>query len=486
MIDFKTFLNEHYTFKKVKLSTLNEASLTKRDIMNPKHNYLLDFIEIAKNEPIMFGDNLSDAKNNAFKLNDEDIKKLEYLHSIRNNDTEVSKFLKDKSNWLSCNRPIVGSGGIFKGRLTQLTKTAGKKANIDDERESAVGVIFDFLIQNPSIPEDEILMTIPEWHPNGLFKPEITSDDNAAIVEFLSNKKNFKDSLNCAKSIVEIYKNSGMGNYAVHHKSQSFDYIKKSAVDIIKNYGITCKEDKWNPSDIFILRKGYSVKKYKDILEYNTQFLDYKNILGISLKASTEGALHGSAGLTNLEKLLNANGIPLSSGTTTSETDDTETFYNSYIEDIKQLKNVICYIPKNVKDINSSLESFEPDKGWKKCYSVLIDFILKYRADLNKMATYLYNWAHSSLEISAPYFKVEGDKFSEINPSSQENAELVNIHIPLSAEKFIWLELNVNGKTVWVKGRQKETGSKPQWMLDNAGMAKNKYKVVDINTYKHF
>ena len=59
MIDFKTFLNEHYTFKKVKLSTLNEASLTKRDIMNPKHNYLLDFIEIAKNEPIMFGDNLS-------------------------------------------------------------------------------------------------------------------------------------------------------------------------------------------------------------------------------------------------------------------------------------------------------------------------------------------------------------------------------------------------------------------------------------------
>ena len=92
--------------------------------------------------------------------------------------------------------------------------------------------------------------------------------------------------------------------------------------------------------------------------------------------------------------------------------------------------------------------------------------------------TYLYNFANSTIDFSAPHFKVMGKDAIKVEPK-MKHVEVVGIHIPLSDVRFIWLELNVEGEKKWMKGRPKNKDTKPQFMIDNAGMKTSGYKIVE-------
>lgn len=476
MIDFKDFLNENYKFEKVKFSELNETEFKNIDV--PKHDYIEQYIELAKKGPINFHSGGSE------KLKDEDIKKLEYLATLKTNGAsldEIKSWLKANGK-LSNGKTITGTNGFEKSMVSRGNK--GNRANIDDERESAVAVIFDMLVQE-SVQEENILEKLAGWKPNGDFKPEITQNGCESIRAFLSEKNNLKDSYQCALGVKEAFDNTIKGgNYKIYHKSKAFSYIKETAKEILSKGGIKCQPDKWNPADIFIIREGFSIQKTADINEYNDQFNNFNNIVGISLKKSEDGALHGSAGLTTIEQLIDAKSKNFSkcTGVGNYGNKDGEEFLKEYIKDIQLLKThrgkVVCYIDKTKNSIEDTMNSLTTDKGWKKCYMDLLDFLLKYRNDLDSAMTYLYNFANSTVDFSAPHFKVMGKNAVKVEPK-MKNVEVVGIHIPLSDVRYIWLELNVDGEKKWMKGRPKNKGTKPQFMIDNAGMKTSGYKIVE-------
>lgn len=477
MIDFKDFLNENYKFEKVKFSELNETEFKSEDVL--KHDYIEQYIELAQKGPINFHISSSE------KLKDEDIKKLKYLKELKDKGSsldEIRSWLKE-NGILSNGKTITGANGFDKSMVSQGNK--GNRANIDDERESAVAVIFDMLVQE-SVAEEEILEKLSEWKPNGEFKPEITKNGCESIRAFLSEKINLNDSYLCAIGVKKVFdKTIRNGNYKIYHKSKAFNFIKETAKKILSDGGIKCQPDKWNPADIFIIREGFSIQKTADINEYNEQFKDFNNIVGISLKKSEDGALHGSAGLSTIEQLIDVKtkNFKKCEGVGNYGNKDGKEFLGEYIKDIKKLKGscvdkVICYIDKSKNSVEEIMNSLTTDKGWKKCYMDLLDFLLKYRLGLDNAMTYLYNFANSSVDFSAPHFKVMRDKHKPVTPV-MKNVEVVGIHIPLSDVRFIWLELNVDGEKKWMKGRPKNTGAKPQFMIDNAGMKTGGYKIVE-------
>lgn len=476
MIDFKDFLDENYNFERVKFSELNETKFEPIDV--PKHDYIEQYIELAKKGPINFH------CGGSYQLQDEDIKKLEYLATLKKKGAsvgEIRTWLKD-NNILSNGKNITGANGFDKSMVSRGNK--GNRANIDDERESAVAVIFDMLNQE-NVQEEDVLEKLAGWRPNGDFKPEITQNGCESIRAFLSEKNNLKDSYQCALGVKKVFEDSKMdGNFEILHKSKAFNFIKETAKKILENSGIKCQPDKWNPADIFIIKEGFSVKSFDDINEYNKQFNNFDNIVGISLKKSENGALHGSAGLSNVEKLLDSKNFEKCKGVGDYVDKDGRGFFRGYIRDIKELQNkcnkVICYIDKSQKNTLSAISSLTTDEGWKRCYVDLLDFLLKYRLELDNAMTYLYNFANSTLDFSAPHYKVMGDSFKPVTPK-MKNVKVVGIHIPLSDVRFIWLELDVEGEKKWMKGRPKNKGAKPQFMIDNAGMKTGGYKVIYQN-----
>lgn len=478
MIDFKDFLDENYKFERVKFSELNETKFESKDVL--KHDYIEQYIELAQKGPINFH------SGGSYKLQDEDIKKLEYLATLKKNGAsldEIKSWLKANGILSNGKNAITGVNGFDKSMVSRANK--GNRANIDDERESAVAVIFDMLMKDKDTKEDNVLEKLAGWKPNGQFKPEITQNGCESIRAFLSEKNNLKDSYQCALGVKEAFEDSKMdGNFVILHKSKAFNFIKETAKEILSKGGIKCQPDKWNPADIFIIKEGFSVKSFDDINEYNDQFNNFKNIVGISLKKSENGALHGSAGLSNVEKLLDSKNFEKCKGVGDYVNKDGREFFRGYISDIKELQNkcnkVICYIDKSQKNTLSAISSLTTDEGWKRCYVDLLDFLLKYRLELDNAMTYLYNFANSTLDFSAPHYKVMGDSFKPVTPK-MKNVEVVGIHIPLSDVRFIWLELNVDGEKKWMKGRPKNTGAKPQFMIDNAGMKTGGYKVIYQN-----
>lgn len=483
-MNFKDFLNENYKFEKVKFSELNETEFKNIDVS--KHDYIEQYIELAKKGPINFFDGSS------YQLQKEDIEKLEYLKKLKNKgalEKEIGDWLKAKdennviNNRLSNGKnTITGVNGFDKSMVSQGNK--GNRANIDDERESAVAVIFDMLVQE-SVQEENVLEKLAGWKPNGEFKPEITQNGCESIRAFLSEKNNLKDSYQCALGVKGVFDNTiKSGNYKIYHKSKAFSYIKETAKKILSEGGIKCQVDKWNPADIFIIRDNFSIQKTADINEYNDQFNNFNNIVGISLKKSENGALHGSAGLTTIEQLIDAKSKNFSKcvGVGNYGNKDGKEFLKEYIKDIQLLKThcgkVVCYIDKTKNTLEDTMNSLTTDKGWKKCYMDLLDFLLKYRNGLDSAMTYIYNFANSTVDFSAPHYKVMGKNVVKVEPK-MKNVEVVGIHIPLSDVRFIWLELNVDGEKKWMKGRPKNKGTKPQFMIDNAGMKTSGYKIVE-------
>lgn len=480
MIDFKD-LGENYNFEKVRIRDLNRVKFNTKDIL--KHDYIEQYIDLAEKRPINF------YNGETYQLQKEDIEKLVNLKNLKNNGMSIDyirSYLKlEENNILSNNKSITGTHGFDKSMVSQGNKL--KETYINDVKESAVAVIFDILMKNDGVTKDKILEELAtNYSPNEKnFNSKILENNCKAIRTFLLEKNNLEDSFQCALGVQKAFKDTKMKEkYEIYHKSKVFNFIKETAVNILKEVDIKCKSDKWNPADIFIIKKDFEVKALNDINEYNKQFYNFNNILGISLKKSEDGALHGSAGLTSVMPLieLKSKGIRTEIGVGNYENKNDKEFLKEYIKDIQRLqkncKKVVCYIDKSKNSLEDTMNSLTTNKGWKKCYMDLLDFLLKYSLSLDSAVTYLYNFANSTVDFSAPHYKVMSDQFEKIEPKMKK-VEVVGIHIPLSKVRFIWLELNVEGEKKWMKGRPKNTDAKPQFMIDNAGMKTGKYKIVE-------
>lgn len=474
MIDFKDF-------EKVRIKDLNRVKFNVKDIL--KHDYIEQYIELAEKSPINF------YNGETYQLQKKDIEKLINLKNLKDSGMSIDyvrSYLKlEENNKLSNNKSITGTHGFDKSMVSQGNKL--KEMYINDVRETAVAVIFDILENHKNVTIDKILdILATDFYTNNLnFKPKIFDNNCKAIRTFLLEKNNLEDSYQCALGVQQAFEDSKMkGNYEIYHKSEAFSFIKKTAIDILKEVDIKCKPDKWNPADIFIIKKGFGVKVENDINEYNKQFYNFENIIGISLKKSENGALHGSAGLSTIEQLIDAKSKNFSkcAGVGNYGNKDGEEFLKEYIKDIQRLqqncKKVVCYIDKSKNSLEDTMVSLKTDKGWKKCYMDLLDFLLKYSLSLDSAVTYLYNFANSTVDFSAPHYKVMGNNTIKVEPR-MKNVKVVGIHIPLSDVRFIWLELDVEGEEKWLKGRPKNTGAKPQFMIDNQGMKTGNYKIVE-------
>lgn len=285
-------------------------------------------------------------------------------------------------------------------------------------------------------------------------------------INFLINNKNW--STQCFKSAELIFKNvKNIKNYEFHQSSKLFNEIRKVGKELS---GL--KEDKWNPSDIYLVSKhGFkSPSSFKNIIDYNNYISSDTDFIGISLKG--EKALHGSFALSNIKKMLKLN------------FDDSYWNIKDYTLDNKQKEKILhafkllkshkfskIYVFNNKSNnLRDCINNFNIKSDvWGKSYPQVLQMLasLKQDDDLHKLAYLAYCGASSILPQACNHNKCTPSKFYRVeNGLDISKFDLIRCRIPLNGDMGIIFDVCVNGKIQKLQARSK--GSASQFMIINA------------------
>ena len=191
--------------------------------------------------------------------------------------------------------------------------------------------------------------------------------------KFLNENEEWKKS--CYETANAINKKFNIHDYEVHHQSELVEVIRQKGKMLSK-----LSPDKWNPSDIFLVKNSKNVlndlSDINDILTLNDYILKSKNIIGISLKKSEDEALHGSVALEKINKDLNLG----SSFTVIKNLDDVKQKLRIDLMKLQKTKiSQFLYITKyETKNLSYEIEQMEPQSSnFFKSFPLGIEFLTR-------------------------------------------------------------------------------------------------------------
>ena len=241
--------------------------------------------------------------------------------------------------------------------------------------------------------------------------------------------------------------------------------------------------DKWNPSDIFLIKNSSDVVKHLDsidnINDYNTYFSEFKDIIGISLKKSDKEALHGAIALESVMSLKDSNHKKLK---IVDNMVEIKTNLKTQLKELResQLSDLIFISKFQSKNINDNIDSLTPSSAnFKKSLPLGIAFLtqncndVKSFLDLIKLA---YLTASSKHPLSCVHFKADDEHISKIVNEEDFNFKFEKIIIPLNGDTNIIFAININNEPIKLQLRSK--GSRPQFIIVKTDATKGEFKNI--------
>lgn len=270
--------------------------------------------------------------------------------------------------------------------------------------------------------------------------------------------------------------------YEYHQGGDLFKRIRKMGQ---KLSGIPGAADKWNPSDIYFIKKNFDKKlnSIKTIEELNSCLGNFDEAIGVSLKGSDAG--HGAISLRNIFKFLKLKEPKYSEWNikdgrlTPSQIKD----YKKLLKSVQQaakvcpFKNgVILYIgnnykyklSKNIDEMINHLQGTIESANWGVSIPVILSFLgeLKTEELWNRFAFYAYSLAASQIDVSASYYKAEGTGTCKLIQSGGldiNKFECKVCRIPLSKETNIIFDAYYDNVSQKMQFRSK--GGLPQMTI---------------------
>ena len=369
-----------------------------------------------------------------------------------------------------------------------ITRTLG--VNIDDARELGVAICA-VLIYN-RISKDQFLT---DNYNKKIFKQIKTQTDIDKVIEFLKLVPDkFDICWTCGNTIVKNFSNMtflDFNRYVIHHKSKRFNDIKNHGS---KLSGLN--QDKWNPADLFFIRKNNKMSdklKLKSILRFNNYISLNYEVIGVSLKESESGALHGSiSGRSFLSQLI-GNGIINSIKSRVPKK-----FNNSFKKEVEMFfENLKFFSSKGIEirflakenpkeELLDLLEEFSQNSDLKTSdgktissnffISITESIVIfneifeeaKKNTDAAKRLTenfkLVYQFTSSQLSKSCGYEKIMGTTWHHVQNKEIKKFSVDGIYVPCNGETQILTTTTiVESKKYTIQLRSK--GSNPQFIL---------------------
>lgn len=370
--------------------------------------------------------------------------------------------------------------------------------NIDDARELGAAVCI-VLIQN-KISKRYFLNDIYDLKIFKQIKTSALGDVNLKnILNVITFLKKCPDKFNiawtCALTANKVFKkipNFNFKDFCIHHKSKWFNAIKNHGAALSK-----LNPDKWNPSDLFLIKKGSLISdklKMKNIVNFNKYVSSNTDIIGISLKESESGALHGSV---SGRKVLEYLRIP---DVSTSSENEINTFFGNlkyfskmgtqcfvktsldgpnYFENAKtELTNLLKEVEHEGQTISPiSPNFFKSMREGITVFNKLFEYVKKNGHSLNEVFKTIYQYTSSQLSTSCGYEKIMGSYYHHIKNKTIKHFGISGIYIPCNGETQIISTIKIDkSQNYTLQFRSK--GGAPQFILIKRVSTKNGYLPV--------
>lgn len=299
-------------------------------------------------------------------------------------------------------------------------------------------------------------------------KDDQESNNNVeATLAFLErNVNNWNEiCLNTARQIAKKVPN--YQHYEFHRGSVLFNTIKNKGLKLTGLKRVS--SDKWNPSDIFLIKKGVDVlskiKQMENVVQINQYLAEFDEVIGVSLKKGDTDAAHGAISLDNVVAMQSL-GQPLM--TSTSLEKNKQSIYNN----LKKLHhsaiaNLIEITKCTEHNLKQAIEQLNPkSNNFNKSFPPAIEFLTRICNDVqhaNDVITMAYLTAVSKHPLSCPHYKADGTKIILIDHDQSSDIKLDKIVVPLNGDTNVIFVLTVDGKGIKLQLRSK--GSKPQFIV---------------------
>ena len=322
--------------------------------------------------------------------------------------------------------------------------------------------------------------TLEDFVKNKLEKQLVcdNKEDIKKALDFLKASQNTPNGWNqqCKTSAEVVIKNLGnLSGYQVHQGGDFFNSLRKKGSSLSD-----LNPDKWNPSDIYLVKGNYkSALASKSIEELNSKLNKFDDIIGISLKGAE--ALHGAASLGTIFKKLKIKDPNVSKW-------DVKTDSNLDEKQKKDLKELLSKIKKQSKSCNYDVGVFISSKSkveksndidtlinnlkvessnWGQSLPITLGYLceLKTPEQWNKFIFRAYCVAGSKTFESASYYKVEGNgHFEKCVPGLDEKKFKCNrCRIEISGGTAVIFDAEYDGTALKLQFRSK--GSRPQMIV---------------------
>lgn len=368
-----------------------------------------------------------------------------------------------------------------------ITRTLG--VNIDDARELGVAICA-VLIYN-RISKSQFL---EDNYNKKIFEQIKTPTDIDKVIEFLKLvPEKFDICWNCGNTIVKNFDKItflDFDRYTIHHKSKRFNDIKNRGSKLAN-----LNQDKWNPADLFFIKKNNKISdklKLKSIFRFNNYISSNYEVIGISLKESESGALHGSiSGRSFLSNLIGPGIISSIKSRVPQKFNNTfkkevETFFgNLKFFSSKGIKVRFLANENPKEELLDLLKGFSKNSNLKtadgKAISsnffisisesiVIFNEIFKEAKkstdpvkSLTEIFKLIYQFTSSQLSKSCGYEKVMGTTWHHVQNKEIKKFSVDGIYIPCDGETQILTTVTVENKKYTLQLRSK--GSNPQFIL---------------------
>ena len=367
------------------------------------------------------------------------------------NDNLLKECLK-VINWTKIDKsPYSGKGG-------------SRTPPVTDESEQAVIIFLDMFI-NGIQPEDfEIIFLkyLDDYSPKNVIL------DNSHIkktINFL--KENHQWAAACWGSAHTIFNYFGnLKDYNLHQNTIEFNTIRSLGS---KLSGL--KADKWNPADIYLIKKSFQVNTLKKLTlsELNNLIAEDNAIIGISLKKSQEGANHGKSTIAHSAKLKNINLIPAPKIVKDGKlTTGGVTLLKAQAREVKQTLGKLAFYRKTDGSITQQIENAKiKSDNFQKSIPVILDWISKHKNDDDFIDSVIFLSlnALSLNPLSCSYLKCLGADKVIKKIGEKPEITVSKVKLKFNGEIDLIIDIRVN-KTPY-KAQVRSFGSIPQLELKN-------------------
>nr|DAU07896.1 MAG TPA: hypothetical protein [Caudoviricetes sp.] len=390
------------------------------------------------------------------KMSMENVERLAKLF-----DTKVINVDKDHPGFYH----LVGRTENHPGYLIKVVKTGSTDLEATGSTQTAwqeSGVLLYL---------DNDLKPLENYKPTARLHVGKDERESNTIVEetlaFLErNVNNWNDiCLNTARQIAKKVPN--YQQYEFHRGSVLFNTIKNKGLKLTGMKRVS--SDKWNPSDIFLIKKGVDVlskiKQMENVVQINQYLAEFDEVIGVSLKKGDTDAAHGAISLDNVVAMQSL-GQPLT--TSTSLEKNKQSIYNNLKKvHHSAIANLVEITKCSEYNLKQAIDQLNPKSdNFNKSFPPAIEFLTRICADVqhaNDVITMAYLTAVSKHPLSCPHYKADGTKIVLIDHDQASDVKLNKIIGPLNGDTNVIFALTVDGKGIKLQLRSK--GSKPQFIV---------------------